>query len=122
MDPNQNYRKYRDLEKTQTGPKVPFLTLYLKDLTFINDGNPNKKNNLINFSKNWQIHDVIAKMEQFKSGIWRLNSDEHTESYCSKVIALPEKRLYSYSLLCEPRNETESARLIEKWSSNNNQQ
>jgi hypothetical protein len=40
--------------------------VYLTDLTFIEDGNPDYINELINFSKRSLIYTVIAKIQQFQ--------------------------------------------------------
>jgi hypothetical protein len=40
--------------------------VYLTDLTFIEDGNPDYVNELINFSKRSLIYTVIAKIQQFQ--------------------------------------------------------
>lgn len=57
-DPSKNMKHYRDKLSVSTSPMVPFLrknslilAIYLKDLTFINDGNPSKINGLINIDK-----------------------------------------------------------------------
>lgn len=34
-----NFKKYRDLESSSKVPLIPFFGLYIKDLTFVNDGN-----------------------------------------------------------------------------------
>ncbi|KAJ1721204.1 hypothetical protein LPJ61_006069 [Coemansia biformis] len=40
MDPDHNYANYRSLLRRSEPPFLPFLGLYLTDLTFIDDGNP----------------------------------------------------------------------------------
>ncbi|KAI8913368.1 ras guanine nucleotide exchange factor domain-containing protein [Gorgonomyces haynaldii] len=50
-DPSKNMKNYRDRLATATSPMVPFLPIYLKDLTFINDGNQNKIRGLVNVDK-----------------------------------------------------------------------
>ncbi|KAJ3325312.1 hypothetical protein HDV06_004171 [Boothiomyces sp. JEL0866] len=50
-DPSKNMKNYRDRLAIAQPPMVPFLPSYLKDLTFINDGNPKTIRNLINVDK-----------------------------------------------------------------------
>ncbi|KAJ3019960.1 hypothetical protein HKX48_001505 [Thoreauomyces humboldtii] len=53
-DPSRNMKNYRDKLAVATPPIVPFLPLYLKDLTFMNDGNESKmgeQRQMINFDK-----------------------------------------------------------------------
>lgn len=135
MTPESNYQSYRDYETRFIGePFVPFIGLYLKDLTFANDGNPTMLDNgLINFTKNWSIYEIISRLMQFQKVQITFMEDQAIYEYCTRLIALPEKRLYNYSLLCEPRSAaasttsgksnksdasggSESGRLIEKWA------
>ncbi|ORX66148.1 ras GEF [Linderina pennispora] len=39
-DPDRNYANYRDLLRRSQPPLLPFMGLYLTDLTFLEDGNP----------------------------------------------------------------------------------
>ncbi|ORZ40619.1 ras guanine nucleotide exchange factor domain-containing protein [Catenaria anguillulae PL171] len=50
-DPSRNMKNYRDRLAAAKPPIVPFLPIYLKDLTFLNDGNPSSVRGLINFDK-----------------------------------------------------------------------
>ncbi|KNE63944.1 hypothetical protein AMAG_19095 [Allomyces macrogynus ATCC 38327] len=50
-DPSRNMKNYRDRLAAAKPPIVPFLPMYLKDLTFLNDGNPAKVRGLVNFDK-----------------------------------------------------------------------
>ncbi|KAJ1941404.1 hypothetical protein GGF37_003568 [Kickxella alabastrina] len=40
MDPDRNYANYREMLRKSQPPLLPFLGLYLTDLTFLDDGNP----------------------------------------------------------------------------------
>lgn len=127
MDPKLNYQVYREYEyKHHKQPFIPFLGIYLKDLTFANDGNPQYLDNgMLNISKGWAIFDVLERALYFQKNECIAEADSSAYDYCKKLISLPEKRLYSYSLLCEPRidsgkssapNATDSIRLIDKWA------
>jgi hypothetical protein len=51
-------------------PCIPFLGIYLQDLTFIEDGNPDiikQSTNLINFAKQQKSAEVIREIKQFQS-------------------------------------------------------
>ena len=49
-------------------PVVPYVGLYLSDLTFIDEGNPNEINGLINFSKRMLLYEVIQQVQQYQQG------------------------------------------------------
>jgi len=53
MSYQKNFGNYRDALKMASPPCIPFLGLYLTDLTFIEDGNKNHLGNgeFINFDK-----------------------------------------------------------------------
>ncbi|RKP06352.1 ras guanine nucleotide exchange factor domain-containing protein [Thamnocephalis sphaerospora] len=84
MNPTRNFSTYREGLHSIDPPCVPFLGVYLTDLTFIDDGNPDKlpKTDLINFSKYSKCADVISEIQQY-------------QSFCSD--------LYNMSLYIEPR-------------------
>jgi len=49
MHSQKSYAAYRELLHTCNPPLVPYLGVYLTDLTFIDDGNQDKTAGLINF-------------------------------------------------------------------------
>uniref|UniRef100_A0A671W9W1 Rap guanine nucleotide exchange factor 3 n=1 Tax=Sparus aurata TaxID=8175 RepID=A0A671W9W1_SPAAU len=51
MDPSRNHRAYRLAVAKLSPPYIPFMPLLLKDMTFINEGNPNYVEKLVNFEK-----------------------------------------------------------------------
>jgi hypothetical protein len=142
MDPEFNYQRYRLTEQKLKGaPFVPFIGLYLKDLTFANDGNQTyvAESLLINFSKMWSVYEIICKARMFQGQLYTIVDDVDALKYCSNLTSLSEKRLYSYSLLCEPKQGVarpeanrnlvdspsmasinENIRLIEKWTEDGN--
>ncbi|XP_056141658.1 rap guanine nucleotide exchange factor 5-like isoform X2 [Lampris incognitus] len=57
-DPSHNHKAYRDSFKKMKAPKIPFLPLLLKDITFIHEGNKTFHDNLVNFEKLHMIADT----------------------------------------------------------------
>nr|XP_046251560.1 rap guanine nucleotide exchange factor 3 isoform X3 [Scatophagus argus] len=51
MDPSRNHRAYRLAVAKLSPPYIPFMPLLIKDMTFINEGNPNYVDKLVNFEK-----------------------------------------------------------------------
>ena len=47
-------------------PCIPFLGVYLTDLTFVEDGNPDKVQGLVNFRKRQLEYDVIIQVLKFQ--------------------------------------------------------
>ncbi|OBZ84749.1 Cell division control protein 25, partial [Choanephora cucurbitarum] len=66
MGANRNFNAYRVFIHSINPPCIPFLGIYLQDLTFIEDGNSNelKKNKeLINFAKRAKTAEVIREIQ-----------------------------------------------------------
>ncbi|KAI8619959.1 ras guanine nucleotide exchange factor domain-containing protein [Chytriomyces sp. MP71] len=64
IDPSRNMKNYRDLLAKAIPPIVPFLPIYLKDLTFMNDGNTKMVEGMINFEKlrmmGNRVNDIVS--------------------------------------------------------------
>ncbi|XP_043116776.1 rap guanine nucleotide exchange factor 5b isoform X3 [Puntigrus tetrazona] len=58
-DPSLNHKAYRDAFRKMKSPKIPFLPLLLKDITFIHEGNKTFLDNLVNFDKLHMIADTV---------------------------------------------------------------
>merc|ERR1712146_168540 len=55
MSNRGSYKNFRDALHHAEPPAIPYLGVYLTDLTFIEDGNANELGELINFSKRRKI-------------------------------------------------------------------
>ncbi|KAL2080637.1 hypothetical protein ACEWY4_024430 [Coilia grayii] len=58
-DPSMNHKAYRDAFRKMKSPKIPFMPLLLKDITFIHEGNKTFHDNLVNFEKLHMIADTV---------------------------------------------------------------
>ncbi|XP_072431417.1 rap guanine nucleotide exchange factor 5 isoform X1 [Chiloscyllium punctatum] len=66
-DPSLNHKAYRDAFKRMQPPKIPFMPLLLKDVTFIHEGNKTFLDNLVNFEKLHMIADSIRLLRHCRS-------------------------------------------------------
>ncbi|KAM9487976.1 rap guanine nucleotide exchange factor 5b [Clarias gariepinus] len=57
-DPSFNHKAYREVFKKMKSPKIPFLPLLLKDITFIHEGNKTFLDNMVNFDKLHMMADL----------------------------------------------------------------
>jgi len=65
-----NFRELRKSLKQSTPPRVPYIGVYLTDLTFIEDGNSNYlESGLINFSKRRRLARVLKDIQQHQVSI-----------------------------------------------------
>jgi len=83
--------------------------MYLTDLTFVEDGNKDTKDGLINFNKRSQLYNVIAQIQQYQIVAYNFKTEKYLISFLTELPHNNEEELYQISLVREPRN-TESKR------------
>lgn len=70
LAPSRNFSRYRETLRKLQPPCVPFLGVYLTDLTFIEDGNTDRlraDERLINFGKRQMTADKIQEIVIYQS-------------------------------------------------------
>lgn len=70
MNSTRNFNEYRDMLHLVNPPIIPFFGVYLTDLTFVADGNPDfikGEPKLINFSKRTKTADIVREIQQYQS-------------------------------------------------------
>ena len=75
----------------------------MTDLTFIEDGNPNYSEDLINFSKRALLYEVISKIQQYQQLPYNFHPIHQIQKYMKKYPSLDEPELWPISLEIEPR-------------------
>ncbi|KAF7658247.1 hypothetical protein LDENG_00015550, partial [Lucifuga dentata] len=107
-DPSFNHKAYRDSFKKMKAPKIPFLPLLLKDITFIHEGNKTFHNNLVNFEKLHMIADTVRLIRQCQNdhmgnGITQKSSSE-VQAYIDYLHIIDNQQtLFELSHRLEPR-------------------
>ncbi|KAI8614465.1 ras guanine nucleotide exchange factor domain-containing protein [Chytriomyces sp. MP71] len=106
FDPARNYLSYRAQLKSINPPCVPFLGTFLTDLTFTEDGNPDRFNGgLINFEKHAKITATVLELERFKMD-YVLAPLSDVQEWILGAICGADKdanTLYRLSLRVEPK-------------------
>jgi son of sevenless-like protein len=86
------------------------LGMYLTDLTFIEDGNPDMVDaGLINFDKRRKQAQVIKDIQQYQQTPYCLLEVPTIKSYLLKTSGMDEELAYAVSLSIEPRDDTSNA-------------
>lgn len=81
-----------------------YIGLFLQDLTFIEEGNPdNLENGYVNFAKFRMVADVIIQIQKFQRKPYNLAVVPTITSYLLSHKPLTEKVLFEMSLSAEPR-------------------
>lgn len=108
MGANRNFSQYRVLIHSVNPPCIPFLGIYLQDLTFIEDGNPNflkSSKNLINFAKRAKTAEVIREIQQYQTMGYQYRVVEEIQAFVTENLhsSRDEDQLYKESLKLEPK-------------------
>jgi son of sevenless-like protein len=114
MSIGKNYSEYRNILRfveTDGDPYLPFLGMYLSDIRFTTDGNPdwldNKKGSkgMVNFSKRVNLMKIIKEVLQFNDTPYNIKLDLEFSRYLQVMFQeLPDdEKLYEMSINLEPR-------------------
>jgi len=105
MSRDNNYRDLRAYLHSVDPPCIPYLGMYLTDLTFIEEGN---KDNLpdgqgINFQKRQRLSEVISEVQIYQNTPYNLEPVAFIQDYLFNAESLPEEQCYKKSLRLEGR-------------------
>ncbi|KAA8913089.1 ras guanine nucleotide exchange factor domain-containing protein [Sphaerosporella brunnea] len=107
MGATMNFAEYREMLHIVNPPCVPFLGVYLKDLTFVADGNDDsiKGTELINFGKRVKAANIISEIQQYQAVPYGLTPVPELQDYIisSMQAARDVNEMYAVSLSLEPR-------------------
>jgi len=105
LSSNKSYKDYRNRLRSSVGACIPYLGVYLSDLTFIDEGNQDiiKSTNLVNFDKRIMVSKVIVDIQQFQQLSYTLKPVPLLQSFLTNLESLTEQEIYKLSLEQEPR-------------------
>ncbi|EAU34260.1 predicted protein [Aspergillus terreus NIH2624] len=106
MASEKNFALYRDTLRRTSPPCVPFLGIYLTDLTFIEDGIPDLvQPGMINFSKRAKTAEILHDMQQYQNMPYSLQPVAELQEFVVRGIqaAGDVNEMYERSLRLEPR-------------------
>uniref|UniRef100_A0A3B5B4A9 Rap guanine nucleotide exchange factor 5-like n=1 Tax=Stegastes partitus TaxID=144197 RepID=A0A3B5B4A9_9TELE len=103
-DPSLNHKAYRDSFKKMKAPKIPFLPLLLKDITFIHEGNKTFHDNLVNFEKLHMIAEMARLIRQCQKDPMGLDLIPLLTTYVDYLHIIDNQQtLFELSHRLEPR-------------------
>jgi len=108
MKSELSYKAYREAIHNSDPPCLPYLGVYLSDLTFIEDGNPNMYNGLINFRKRRLVCAVIQEIQQYQLKPYHFLKVPDIQNELNSIPLNDAKLLYDLSLVREPRGQSEA--------------
>ncbi|KAI3639860.1 hypothetical protein MIR68_002174 [Amoeboaphelidium protococcarum] len=116
-----NYKVYRNTIAMYTNsgvPMVPYLGMYLSDLTFVEDGNPvyssahylnagQEGAKIINYTRCIMLANVFQQIRSMQSISYKLLSNEDVRQYlATQWKILSESQMYAESKISEPKDDT----------------
>ncbi|EKM79458.1 hypothetical protein AGABI1DRAFT_59094 [Agaricus bisporus var. burnettii JB137-S8] len=119
-DHGRNYHEYRSRLRNTCPPAVPFLGLYLTDVTFCREGNPshrvsplNSDKKLLNFNKYHKLARIVQDMQRFQVP-YNLKAIPEVQDYLNMSFENSKRSgdfqdLYRRSLLVEPKQPADTA-------------
>jgi len=105
LSSDRSYHSLRSVLKLCNGAVIPYMGMYQTDLTFIEDGNPDKIGDLHNFSKRILVSNVIQEIKQYQQAPYHLEPVPVVQNYLSSIAAnlLDKETCYQKSLAILPR-------------------
>ncbi|KAJ6634993.1 Ras-specific guanine nucleotide-releasing factor 2, partial [Pseudolycoriella hygida] len=99
------FRAMRDALHRCDPPCIPYLGMYLTDLSFIEEGTPDfTQDRLLNFSKMRMVAHVIREIRHFQQTPYKIvHISRVTEYLLDTSLLLDDEELYRRSLQIEPR-------------------
>ncbi|GAM21916.1 hypothetical protein SAMD00019534_050910 [Acytostelium subglobosum LB1] len=104
----QNYSNYRRSLATHSNyPCMPCLAVYLRDLTFIEDGNSDYlENGFINFTKMKMISKVLKEIYRYQLAPYHFLKVDSIQAMLTSGLVLDDKQLYKASAMREETTRT----------------
>lgn len=107
VSPKGQYANYRKVLRTTLPPLIPFMGVYLTDLTFIEDGNPDflPDSHFINFEKRRKVAMIIREIQAYQTTYFTFELLDTIQEFLKNLQEVNEQELYRLSLIAEPREE-----------------
>eukprot|EP01103_Thecamoeba_quadrilineata_P013977 TRINITY_DN4029_c0_g1_i2.p1 TRINITY_DN4029_c0_g1~~TRINITY_DN4029_c0_g1_i2.p1 ORF type:complete len:920 (-),score=181.35 TRINITY_DN4029_c0_g1_i2:173-2932(-) len=105
MSVSNNWKNYREALNTCNPPALPYLGTYLTDLTFMEDGSPDKLDNtdLLNFVKKTKLSYIIRNIQQYQQMSYNIETIAPIRELLIDMQWVDENKMWNMSLKCEPR-------------------
>lgn len=111
---DSSFSKLRKTLKSLDPPCIPYLGMYLKDLTFIEDGNPNyltnvegNPENIINFEKMRKLASVIQDIFLYQQKPYNFQNVDLIHQFFTKMTIVSEEENFEKSRQVEPKEMIE---------------
>ena len=102
---DKNSRAFRRALQQAATPAIPHLGIFLSDLTFIEDGNPDALRGMVNFQKRAKLAERIRFIRQYQQEGYNLRPAPVVQDYFRRELAeeIDAEALWKLSKEVEPR-------------------
>jgi len=108
MDMGGSFKTYREILKERETPCFPYIGVYLTDLIFIEEGNPLKIGQRINFSRARYVRNIIYAVQRYQESPYTFSSNEDVQKWIDNAPKMEPDEQYKVSLEIEPRGATKN--------------
>ncbi|KAF2070552.1 hypothetical protein CYY_008127 [Polysphondylium violaceum] len=117
LDNNKSQKVYREAIHSTCPPLIPYVGIYLTDLTFIEDGNKDEVKGLINFKKRELIFSTIMEIQQYQQQPYNIKPKPNIIQFLFELPSIDDKKkfedqLHEQSHLIEPKNLSKAELLL----------
>jgi len=103
---DKNSRNFRKVLQTSLTPCIPHLGIFLSDLTFTEDGNPDELLHMINFQKRCKLAERIRWIKQYQQEGYQLIAVPCIQDYFkTNLVIIDAEKLWKMSKDVEPKTE-----------------
>ncbi|XP_062515023.1 uncharacterized protein LOC134190584 isoform X2 [Corticium candelabrum] len=108
IDNTSSFKAYRTALREAKSPCIPYIGMFLQDLTFLHLGSPSfldkNEKKFVNFTKRWKQFNVLKKIRQCQQVEYQFERDETVVQVFNKFENyLGDEQIYQRSLLFKPR-------------------
>lgn len=104
--PYNNFDKYRRALKNASLPCLPFIGIYCRDLTLIEEGNSNYlENGHVNLEKMRMKTAILKEILMYQSTPFQFSVTHNIQNFLNNINVLEEPTIKKLSFQVEPRSD-----------------
>lgn len=103
MSAEGSYNAYRLELGAATPPCIPYIGVYLRDLTYFDEGGGGAEG-MINFKSKKNVYSVIQIIQKYQSAPYPFKANERAYNHLKSISGMDDAALHKTSLLREPKN------------------
>ena len=103
MSADGSYNAYRLELAAATPPCIPYIGVYLRDLTYFDEGGGGS-DGMINFKSKKNVYSVIQIIQKYQTTLYPFKVNERAYNHLKSIKGLDDAELHKTSLLREPKN------------------